>query len=70
VAAQARAFEPIGELPADCVLVLDIEQPLEAQAAEVTRAVDRRMQRGPAGEDRSATHTDPLTAIEISGRAR
>jgi aminoglycoside phosphotransferase family enzyme/adenylate kinase family enzyme len=40
VAEQYRAFEALEELPAGSVLELDTTRPLDAQVAEVTRAVD------------------------------
>lgn len=40
-----NAFEPLDELPPGTVLTLDAEQPLEAQVAQVARAIDRRLDR-------------------------
>jgi uncharacterized protein len=40
VAEQHDAFEALQELPAESVLMLDTEPPLDVQVAEVTRAVD------------------------------
>lgn len=72
VAAQARAFEPLGELPVDWVLALDTEQPLGAQADEVTRALDRRIRCSSdgVGEPRSSSCPPTPPTIEISRRAR
>jgi predicted kinase len=43
VAAQYRSFEPLDELPSGEVLRLSTEQPLDAQVAQVARAVDRSL---------------------------
>ncbi len=40
VAEQHRSFQELDELPPGCVVELDATQPLDAQLAEVTRAVD------------------------------
>lgn len=40
-----RSFEPLDELPRGTVLELSTEQPLDAQVAQVARAVDRRLDR-------------------------
>ncbi len=42
-AEQYRSFEPLDELPRESVLELDTAEALDAQAARVTRAVDRRL---------------------------
>jgi hypothetical protein len=49
VARRFHRFQPLDELPTRCVLTLDGERPVDAQAAKVTRAVDERLS-APAGE--------------------
>jgi uncharacterized protein len=45
VAEQFRTFEPLDELPAEQVLVLDTQQPVSLQVAVLARAVDRELLR-------------------------
>ncbi len=43
VAAQFDRFQALDELPEECVLAVDCEQSVEAQAAALTRAIDRQI---------------------------